>query len=1064
MVMKHTQFLDAIRNIQKQWVSFLSIVLIVMLGVMAYLGINYSAEAMKNGGQKFYEKTNFKDIEMVATLLMSDKDVDLIKEVKGVKEAEGVYQTTGRIDNDEVNIETITKKVNVPRLVKGELPDEPKECVLEAALAKDCGLKVGDKVTILNSVGENAKYLLYNEFTITGFVEHPDHVTVKLPENLYVLVTEDAFDKVELDNHFMKAEIELSAAEGKNTFSDEYFDVIKPAEEELRTLSEERASARDDEIRENGEAEIADMKAQLDAAKQDLDNARAELDAKKAELEEAKAQLDANKLELDNAKAQLDAAKAELDNAKTQLDSAASELLTKYNELVTLKNNVRNGIRQAIEEKVPDVHFEWAGDDLQETTIDDPEIVASKLQMTNDTIIDLGTSLDANIHTILQNQGIPEEDILGYEEQIRATDYYINSVDEYNSLMDAVTSWDTNHALYLSKKAEYEDGLARYNAGLAEYNAKKALWDSKKAEYDAAMALLEEKEREYNDKYAEYENGLAALTEYQQKLDNMDKCKWFQFNRKSNAGYVDLNMVASNLASLGMSFSLLFILVGAMVCYATIGRMVDEQRTLVGATKALGFFDREIFAKYLSFGVSSTLIGIILGILAAYYGLQKAILVGYANMYVIGEADKVLIPTSTAIVVACGLGLAIVAIFLATTKLLKMTAIALMKEETPRTKAKQGKGKSEGSLYGQLIIANILTDLRRVAVTVISVAGCCALLVIGFTLKFSVDGVMDIQFGEIVQYEKNLNFNSEVSGNTESDIEKILEKHDLKHYEVFDSYITYQVTDVMEIGELIVVDDNKIQDFYALKDYKTGEKLKVKGDGIFIQKRLAETYDIKKGDKIKIYDNNAKEHEVKVSGIFNNYTGRTMIMETSFYEEVFGVKCTKNRYMVKMGKTNEHALRSELKSVKGFTTLSRSDGARALFASISTILNALIVGLIFMAGMMAVFVLLNLANMYVLQKERELTIMRINGFTLQEVKSYVLRETYVTTAIGILIGFGGGAGLAYTIIRSLEQPHIQLVRHVSLIAWLISGVMTAIISMIIYHIAIRRVKHLELTL
>lgn len=1063
MVMKHTQFLDAIRNIKKQWVSFLSIVLIVMLGVMAYLGINYSAAAMKTGGQNFYESTNFKDVEMVATLLMSDKDLDKIKDVKGVGEVEGVYQTSGRINNTDVTIETVTEKVSVPILVKGEMPKTAQECVLEEKLAKICNVNVGDKILILNSVGENAKYLLYNEFTVTGLVHHPDHVTVKLPENLYVLVTEDAFDVEELDHHFMKAEIVLDAAEGKSTFSTEYFDAIESTETELRSLSEERASARDDEIRENGMADLAELQAQLEAAKLELDNARAELDAKTVELEDAKTELDKAWSQLESAKSELETAKATLDNARTQLDSAATELLTKYNEIVAAKNTVRSLVKQTVAENAPDLEFEWAGDDSEAESISDPAVVASQLQLTSDTAIDLGSNLDSNIHTILASRGISEEQVNEYENAILSSADYATVESSYNELMNAVNAWDSAHAEYLSKEGEYSQGLAKYNSGKSEYDTNLALYNTKKAEYDEAVLLLEEKEREYNDKYAEYENGMAQMLEGKQQLANMEDCKWFQFNRKANAGYVDLNMVASNLASLGMTFSLLFILVGAMVCYATIGRMVDEQRTLVGATKALGFFDGEIFAKYLMFGVTSTAIGIALGVLAAYFGLQKAILVGYANMYVIGEADKVIIPLSTIIVVVCGLALSVVAIFLATTKLLKMTAIALMKEETPRTKAKQGKGKNGGSLYAQLIVANIVTDLRRVAVTVVSVAGCCALLVIGFTLKFSVDGVMDIQYGEIVKYDKNLNFNPESSGNTEEDIEKILKEDKLDYYEIFDTYVTYQITDVMEIGELLVVDDSKINDFYELDDINTGKKIKVKGDGIYIQKRLAETYNLKKGDKLKIYDNNAKEHTIKVSGVFNNYTGRTMVMKTTFYEKVFGDKAKKNRYLVKMGDYNENSLRSELKSVKGFTTLSRADTARALFASISTILNALIIGLIFMAGMMAVFVLLNLANMYVLQKERELTIMRINGFTLKEVKSYVLLETYITTFIGILIGFGGGAALAYKIIRSLEQPHIQLIRQVSLLGWLISGVMTAVISFIIYQIAVRRVKHLELT-
>ena len=41
--MKKTQFLDARRNIRKEFVAFISIVMIGLLAALAYLGIVYSA-------------------------------------------------------------------------------------------------------------------------------------------------------------------------------------------------------------------------------------------------------------------------------------------------------------------------------------------------------------------------------------------------------------------------------------------------------------------------------------------------------------------------------------------------------------------------------------------------------------------------------------------------------------------------------------------------------------------------------------------------------------------------------------------------------------------------------------------------------------------------------------------------------------------------------------------------------------------------------------------------------------------------------------------------------------
>ena len=48
--MKPTQRKDALRNIGRQKVSYLSIVIIALMGVTAFLGICYAAAAMKLNG------------------------------------------------------------------------------------------------------------------------------------------------------------------------------------------------------------------------------------------------------------------------------------------------------------------------------------------------------------------------------------------------------------------------------------------------------------------------------------------------------------------------------------------------------------------------------------------------------------------------------------------------------------------------------------------------------------------------------------------------------------------------------------------------------------------------------------------------------------------------------------------------------------------------------------------------------------------------------------------------------------------------------------------------------
>ncbi|MEE3408605.1 MAG: FtsX-like permease family protein, partial [Erysipelotrichaceae bacterium] len=111
---------------------------------------------------------------------------------------------------------------------------------------------------------------------------------------------------------------------------------------------------------------------------------------------------------------------------------------------------------------------------------------------------------------------------------------------------------------------------------------------------------------------------------------------------------------------------------------------------------------------------------------------------------------------------------------------------------------------------------------------------------------------------------------------------------------------------------------------------------------------------------------------------------------------------------------------------------------------------------------MAYFILLNLVNMFINQKKRELTVMRVNGFTVKEVKNYVGKELIVNTAIGILLGLPLGGIMAYRIILLLENINC-FDRSIYYPGGLIAAVVTAIFSFFISQSALRKVKDLKLT-
>ena len=868
--MKITQLTDNIRNITRQKVSWFSVCLIVALGVTSYLGIIYASESIKRSGANFYDETAFRDIQAVSTLMFSESDVDAIKNIDGVSYAEGFYQTTAVVKNEtrtqNVTVNSLTENVSVPIVLQGRLPKKPTECVLESKLMEKLSLSVGDTISLLTANGNTANYMIQPDYLIVGEVLHPDHITVRLPENLYVLVTREAFDPLQTMQSFMRADIRVEAARGFNPFEDDYFKAISKIQDELSSLGIERSKLRDSYV--------------------------------------------------------------------------------------------------------------W---DILEAT---------------EAQIEIGWTTYKDARKILS---LAENDV---EEEVN---------EEYEVL------WQD----YAAKAKEKYGIDVEY---IAEYQAKKI-----KESTDEAYEALNEYKKTLLKAEKQYE-------EIHTQIEEIGACRWFSFDRMANAAFVDLSMVASNLGSLAMSFSLLFVVVGALVCYATIGRMADEQRSLIGAEKALGFFASEIFKKYAIFALTSVIVGIILGTALAYWGLQSVICKGYAGMYVFGESTPSFSLEPTVIVVVMGILLALIAAFGACHRLLSHTAVSLMKGEAIRT------------------------DWKRILITTVSVAGCMALLVIGFSLKFAVDGVMDKQYGEIVKYDKKVRFNPDASDTVAGDIESVLKDAGTDYLQVLDKFTTYQVDRSMELSEMICGDTDRLNDFFAVKNVKNGKIMTIPSDSILIQKRLAETYGLKKGDTFKIFDDFVNGYEATVGGVFNNYTGRAMVISEDYYQTLFHIPCPKDTYFVKLNGADEKALLASLRKIKGFTSMSRSDTSRTLFASISVVLNGVIILLIVLAAIMASVVLLNLANLYVMQKKKELCIMRINGFTIFETTIYAAKEVIVTTIAGIAVGLLSGMGLAYWIIRTLEQPHIQLVRTPNPISLILSAVITLLFAFIVNALAFRKIK------
>lgn len=841
--MKRTQRKDAWRNIRKQGVSFASIIVIALLGVAAFLSISYSAEAMKVNGSAAYDALHFRDLEVVSTLLLTEDDLECLRNTEGVSDVEPLWQTGANAyingQREGAAVITVTERLNRPILVEGRLPETLTECAVEKRLAEKAGWHLGDTVEWLEMTESTGRFFLGVEaLSITGIVEHPDHVNLNVPDVLYILVNRDAFDHEAMKNCCMKALIEVDTPAGMDRFSAGYQAAVQAVRERIEALASTRAPLRDNQVRQQ--------------------------------------------------------AYGELDEA------------------------------------------------------------------------------------------------------------------------------ETNYAAYLEETS--------------------ASGERAPEEIDEFWAFFEQ-----------------IISDQRREVDEMAPCRWIVLDSRGNTSFVQLNTSSKNLASLQMTFSMLFVVIGALVIYATVSKMVDEQRTLVGVTKALGFFNREVFAKYLLFGLLATVLGTFLGILLARFWIEGFVLNGYNIYFTIDLRQPRMFLKPTLIVILGGVFLAVAAVTFACLRLVRMPAIRLMQAPVPKGRNKTVRTQKHVlSLYSRLVLLNIRTDIKRVLVTVVSVAGCCTLVVIGFTLKYSIDKCMEKQYTEVVQYDGRIRV--DYAG----DVEEELISSGVEYVPLYDGNVTFRIRDV-DMGELLCGDIAAIETMFRLNDWQTGEPLAPTDEGIYIQRRLAEIYDLTVGSEFEMTLNGTQTITVRVAGVFENYLGRTMAMSPGYYEALCGETPQSNAFFVRFGDVDREALLSELDETLGFVEHTPADEGKAMFKAATSVINAVVALFIFMAAVMAGVVLLNLTNIYILQKKRELTVMRINGFTTKEVIAYVTRETVITTILGIILGLIFGSAIGYRIVRALEQSFYRLERSICFSGWLYAAIMTVFFTVIVNIIALRKVKDLKLT-
>ncbi|AYE39097.1 ABC transporter permease [Companilactobacillus zhachilii] len=259
------------RDIRKSKGRFIAIILIIMLGVLIFVGVKAAGPSLNDSLNKTVADKNLSDIQVISTTGFSETDLKLARKVPGAQvEATKMKYVIGGKSKVAVALYGYDDDAKQNQLImrSGRLPQKANEVVLDKNAKSKYSYKIGQTFKFANDSGLKQK-----NYKIVGFADSPQFI-----DNQSRGATNIADGQVQLFAYIPQSQLDMSVAtmlnlhfnslKDKNTFSDSYKDSVDKKLSILKRKFKDRDYQRTTEV-------TADYLKQFDQQQAQLDQLRA---------------------------------------------------------------------------------------------------------------------------------------------------------------------------------------------------------------------------------------------------------------------------------------------------------------------------------------------------------------------------------------------------------------------------------------------------------------------------------------------------------------------------------------------------------------------------------------------------------------------------------------------------------------------------------------------------------------------------------------------------------------------------------------------------------------------
>lgn len=1025
-------------QIKKTFGRFLSLLLIVALGVAFYAGIRSTEPDMRKSVDAIYDNENSYDIRVVSELGVTDNDIKALRSIDEIEDIEGVYNVDQVVKNEEteytVKMMSQTDTINKVKTDVKALTDD--ECLVDRQLVEHNYINVGDKITVNNKYIKGKEYTVKGTFCTGNYLSfHKGSSTVGSGKlDGLIIINKNQFD---MDN-FSDIYITLKDAKKLDSYGKKYEKYVDEVTDKIKKLAPVQEQKRYEELVDLANEEIQSAQEKIDENYKKYEKGLKKANSGQKEIEQNSKKIKEGEIELEKQEEEYKSGVEQYNEGEKQYESASIKLKEGEKEYKRGKKQYESGYAEYKE------------------GVEELESGKTQLNNTKNRFFAMGMSEVPQVKSQIESA---ESEISKNEQQLKKAEIKLakskKKLDNAKkSLILGKRELKKSREVLDNTKEKIEIGKQKIAEGKKEIaEGKKEIVNAQK-KIDKAYVKLDKAQRKLN-------KAQRKVNKAKTKVNEIEKKEWYVLDRQTVVSFVEFGQDAERIGNIGKVFPLIFFLVAAMVSLTTMTRMVEEERVQIGTLKALGYGKGSIAGKYIAYGAVATIVGGVIGGIVGSKTLPWIIITAYRLMY--QNLYMIEIPINGYYFATACLAAAISVIgatILACYKELMEQPAALMQPEAPKA-GKRVLLERIPFIWKHLsfniksTFRNLFRYKKRLFMTLFGIGGCMALMLVGFGVKNSINSILTIQFDDLFHYDLTITYDDEwTKKNGTDELKMILDGNsDIKDNLQAD-VLNYDVgKEDSTVSTYIVIPESTddISKYITFKSRTKNEKYKLSDDGVLISEKMAKKIGAKVGDEIYFKESDTVRYNVKVSAIIENYSYHYMYMTGKYYKQITGKDAKMNTAfcILKKGRVIDDKIGNKIMSNDGVAGVSFLQTTYNSFSEMMKSMDTVVIVLVFSAGLLAFIVLYNLNNINIAERRRELATFKVLGFYDMEVSGYIYRENVIITILGIIIGIGFGIILHQFVIQTAEIAMVMFGRKIGLRGYVYSTLLTILFAVII---------------